>query len=65
MTSQYVHLSADIETATKVGQRHGKPVVLTISALKMHKKGHQFFQSKSGVWLTKKVPQEVISGLNP
>lgn len=49
---QYVHLSEDIETATKVGQRHGKPVVLTIPALQMHQKGHQFFQAKNGVWLT-------------
>lgn len=62
---EYVHLSADIETATKVGQRHGKPVVLTIPALKMHQKGHQFFQAKNLVWLTKKVPKEAISGLNP
>ena len=26
----YVHLSSDIETAEKVGQRHGKPVVYTV-----------------------------------
>ncbi|TRD14443.1 RNA 2'-phosphotransferase [Palleronia caenipelagi] len=48
---QYVHLSADKETATKVGQRHGKPVVLTIPALKMHQQGHNFFQAQNGVWL--------------
>jgi putative RNA 2'-phosphotransferase len=30
---QHVHLSGDAETATAVGQRHGKPVVLTIKAL--------------------------------
>jgi RNA:NAD 2'-phosphotransferase (TPT1/KptA family) len=29
-TRQHVHLSADKETATKVGMRHGKPVILTI-----------------------------------
>ena len=55
---QYVHLSANEDTATKVGQRHGKPVVLTISALAMHKQGHQFFQAQNGVWLTKFVPPE-------
>ncbi|MEO8516826.1 MAG: RNA 2'-phosphotransferase, partial [Flavobacterium sp.] len=27
---QHVHLSGDIETAIKVGQRHGKPVVLKV-----------------------------------
>ena len=52
LNRQYVHLSADIETATKVGQRHGKPVILTIPALKLHQKGKQFFQAKNAVWLT-------------
>lgn len=61
---QYVHLSADIETATRVGQRHGKPVVLIIPALKLHQQGHQFFQAQNGVWLAENVPPEVISGLN-
>lgn len=62
---QYVHLSADIETATKVGQRHGKPAILTIQALAMHKKGHQFFHAQNGVWLTEKIPSEAISARNP
>lgn len=57
---QYVHLSIDQETAVKVGQRHGKPVVLTIPALQMHKHGHQFFQAQNGVWLTDNVPKEYI-----
>jgi len=57
---QYVHLSADTETATKIGQRHGKPVVLTIPALKLHKKGQQFFQAQNSVWLTEKVPPDNI-----
>lgn len=30
---QYVHLSSDEDTAIKVGQRHGKPVVLKITPL--------------------------------
>ena len=30
MSRQHVHLSADKETAFKVGQRHGKPVILSI-----------------------------------
>ncbi|MEM8803854.1 MAG: RNA 2'-phosphotransferase, partial [Pseudomonadota bacterium] len=28
----HVHLSADVETAVRVGQRHGRPVVLTVAA---------------------------------
>lgn len=61
---QYVHLSAEKETAIKVGQRHGKPVVLTIPALHMHRQGHQFFQAQNGVWLTIAVPAEAISYQN-
>lgn len=53
---QHVHLSKDIETATKVGQRHGKPVVLNVLAEQMYKDGFHFFLSDNGVWLTDHVP---------
>src|SRR5262245_64171464 len=33
----HVHLSADVDTATKVGRRHGKTVVLRIEAGLMHR----------------------------
>lgn len=51
----YVHLSADIETATKVGRRHGKPVIYTVDAKRMVEEGYDFFLSVNGVWLTKLV----------
>ena len=57
---QYVHLSVDHDTAFNVGQRHGKPIVLTIPALKLHRQGHQFFQAKNGVWLTERVLADVL-----
>jgi putative RNA 2'-phosphotransferase len=57
---QHVHLSLDRTTAIKVGERHGKPVVLKIWANKMHLAGFEFFQSDNGVWLTKHVPTEYI-----
>lgn len=60
---QYVHLSADRETATVVGKRHGKPVILIIPALKMHQKGHQFLQAENSVWLTIAVPANSIREL--
>ena len=41
----HVHLSSDRETATKVGMRRGKPVVLAITSAEMHHSGHQFFLS--------------------
>ena len=56
----YVHLSADIETAEKVGSRHGKPVVYRVSSGLMHKNGFDFYKSVNGVWLTAKVPAQYI-----
>ena len=56
----YVHLSADIETAEKVGSRHGKPVVYRVSSGLMHKNGFDFYKSVNGVWLTAKVPTQYI-----
>jgi len=56
----HVHLSADEATARAVGQRHGRPVVLTIAAGRMHRDGRPFFRSENGVWLTDEVPAEYI-----
>lgn len=53
---QHVHLSRNAETATRVGQRHGRPVVLVVRAQQMFDAGHQFFLSANGVWLTEHVP---------
>lgn len=58
---QHVHLSADKETATKVGMRHGKPIILTIRTGKMHEDGLFFYQSANGVWLTEFVDSKYIS----
>ena len=57
---QYVHLSQDISTATSVGKRHGKPVVLEIDAETMYNNEILFYLSKNGVWLTEKVPPKYI-----
>jgi len=56
----HVHLSADADTAQKVGQRHGKPAILIVQADAMHSCGHAFFLSENGVWLTEQVPVEFI-----
>lgn len=58
----YVHLSSDTETALNVGIRHGTPALFRVDALKMHKDGLKFYLSKNGVWLTKHVPVEYLSG---
>jgi len=55
---QHVHLSKDEATATLVGERRGKPVLLRVRALAMYKLGFKFFVSDNGVWLTDHVPPE-------
>lgn len=60
VSRQYVHLSPDEETAIQVGQRHGKPIVLTIKALNMYEQGFKFYQADNGVWLTDTVPYQFI-----
>ncbi len=53
---QQVHLSGDEVTARTVGQRHGKPVVLTVLAGRMFQDRFLFYRSANGVWLTDAVP---------
>lgn len=60
MTRQHVHLSADLRTAHSVGKRHGKPVVLEISADSMAGHGFVFYLSENGVWLTNEVPVDYL-----
>lgn len=59
-TRQHVHLSKDVETAIKVGQRHGKPKVFLVSSGKMSTDGFTFYLSENMVWLTDKVPPEYL-----
>lgn len=51
----YVHLSGDQDTARKVGQRHGKPVIYTVKSGEMYRNGTVFYRSVNGVWLVKEV----------
>ncbi len=52
----HVHLSADLDTATNVGSRHGVPVILRVKAKEMHEDGMEFYCSENSVWLTDHVP---------
>ncbi|MBQ1091797.1 RNA 2'-phosphotransferase [Streptomyces sp. B93] len=60
MNRHDVHLSADRETATRVGARRGRPVVLPVDAGAMHRDGHEFRVSANGVWLTEAVPPQYL-----
>jgi putative RNA 2'-phosphotransferase len=57
---QHVHLSPDVPTAMKVGQRRGRPVVLVVEAGRMWTDGYTFYRSENGVWLTQRVPVEYL-----
>ena len=60
MKRDFVHISSDIETAVRVGKRHGNPAVLTIKARDFVEDGHVLYLSPNGVWLTSFVPREYI-----
>ncbi|HLV78815.1 MAG TPA: RNA 2'-phosphotransferase [Chthonomonadaceae bacterium] len=60
MSRHHVHLSTDEETAIKVGQRHGRPVVFEVDAAAMEKAGFVFYVSSNGVWLVDSVPPHYL-----
>ncbi|MFI5984159.1 RNA 2'-phosphotransferase [Streptomyces sp. NPDC051555] len=60
MRRHHVHLSPDRETATRVGARRGRPVVLSVDAGAMRAAGHVFRVSANGVWLVDAVPPEFL-----
>ena len=61
MSRLYVHLSKDIDTANKVGSRHGVAHILVIDTERMFNDGYKFYLSENNVWLTKEVPTLYIS----
>jgi len=61
MARHHVHLSPDIETATRVGRRRGKPVILAVDAEAMARDGFSFRLTGNGVWLTDAVPSKYLS----
>ena len=60
MRRHHVHLSADSETARRVGARHGRPVVFEVDAAAMRAAGYCFFRSPNGVWLVDAVPRRYL-----
>jgi len=59
-TRHHVHLSGDVDTATRVGARRGRPVVLVVDADAMTRDGHRFYLTGNGVWLTDDVPARYL-----
>jgi putative RNA 2'-phosphotransferase len=60
MGRHHVHLSREVETARRVGARHGRPVVFAVDAAGMAEAGHEFYVSANGVWLVEEVPPQYL-----
>jgi len=60
MSRHHVHLSADIQTAQKVGARHGNPAIFTVDCAAMQRDGHTFYCSENNVWLVDLVPPNYL-----
>lgn len=65
MSRRQVHLSIDAKTATKVGGRHGRPVVLEVAAGVLHRNGSLFYRADNGVWLVDAVPPGALTFAPP
>ena len=50
-----------MDTAMKVGLRHGKAVVLEVRSGRLWASGERFYRAANGVWLTPAVPPEFIA----
>lgn len=65
MSRQYVHLSADIDTAKKVGLRRDKsPCILEIDSKRAYEDGVVFYHGNEKVWLADIIPACYIKELD-
>lgn len=63
MKRHHVHLSPDVETARRVGNRRGPAVLLAVNAAALVEAGFVFYVSGNGVWLTDHVPPHYLREL--
>ena len=61
MSRHHVHLSECEKTASAVGRRYGKLVLLEVDTIKMISDGYEFFKSENNVWLVDSVPSQYIN----
>lgn len=63
MERQYVHLSADEETAAVVGSRRkGELIILTVKAKEAFLSNIQFYKEGNGIWLSDAIPSKYLIG---
>lgn len=56
MRRQYVHLTTDPGLARRIGQRHGRPLLLKIDAQRAHREGSVFYRANDAFWLSEHIP---------
>lgn len=56
----HVHLSENMRTASEVGKRYGKPVILFVDAKAMLDDGYTFFRTLNNVWLVEHIPPRYL-----
>lgn len=62
MSRQYVHLSSDLQTATKVAlRRTNSPIMFDVSADQAFRDGVRFYQGNDKVWLVEFLDPKYIS----
>lgn len=61
MKRHHVHLSGDTDTASQVGKRHGKLIILKVATKRMaDEMKAKFYLTENKVWLTDIVPPEYL-----
>lgn len=63
MSRQYVHMSEDVETATKVGRRKAQDIVI-LAINTQAEPGVPFYCGNDQTWLADRVPPSMIDVLN-
>lgn len=64
MSRHHVHLTADLDTANRVGARRGQSGVFTVDVPAMVSDGFKFYRSANDVWLVDAVPPQYIALLD-
>lgn len=60
MSRHHVHLSADLETAKRVGARRGNSRIFIVDTTSMTNDGFEFYRSANDVWLVDAVPSSYL-----
>jgi len=60
MGRQYVHLTADLDLALRIGARHGEACLVRVDAARAHADGFPFYVASRGLWLVERLPPHYL-----